>query len=152
MADPGIDSTTKDDGGDTGPVVPTWIWNLEDLAKTGPVTWFRKRFVEFILAFVFGAAAEISGALGAMWSWLSTAVADGAAEVFGGPVFIAGGVVELALGLVSFIRGVVLAFGPAAPFVWMLLGLALTLVLYRLGKALLTLIPGGEALMTLITG
>lgn len=121
----------------SGPSLPSWIWNLQDLATTGPVTWFRQRAVNFVL-----------GAIGALLfravdliQLLQSIVEDGVTAA-GEPLVVAitaGG--SAVVGSISWfstmVAGFASIFGPAAPLVVFGTWTAVLVLAWRIGEAAL---------------
>ena len=134
---PGEDT---DDGGDSGAVVPTWIYNLKAIATEGPVDWFEKRFVEFVLAFILGAFARVAGLIESAWLWLANNVGGGTVEVWDGAAYMGTQILEFILFLLGAVETATSWAGPLAPLVWTILVALVVIAVYRVTKALLTLL------------
>lgn len=117
-----------------------WITEVEEIVKTGPETWFRQQLVEFLLAFIFGVVARISGAIEAAWMFVVDEIIGGASEALGGFAFVGNSAGDFGLWILSQIESAVSLAGPLAPLVWIVLVAITVIAVYRVTKALLTLV------------
>lgn len=137
---PGDD--TDDDGGNITPETLGigWITDLKAIATEGPVDWFEKRFVKFVLAFILGAFARVAGVIEGAWLWIATNIGGGTVEVWDGAAYMGTQILEFILFLLGAVETATSWAGPLAPLVWAILVALVVIAVYRIGKALLTLV------------
>ena len=120
-----------------GPSIPSWIYELREIARLGPVTWFRQRAVNFVL----GAVGALLFQAVDVIQLLQSIVEDGVTAA-GEPLVVAitaagSGVVGLVTWFSTPIAGFASLFGPAAPLVVFGSWTAVLVLAWRVGEAAL---------------
>ena len=124
--------------GSEGPTIPSWIYNLKEIATTGPLKWFRQRAVNFVLGAVGAVLVQALDLIDTIQS-----LVEGGLVAAGEPLVIGitggGSAVVGAITWLSIqIAGIASLFGPLAPVV--VFGIW-TVVLVLLARALEAALP-----------
>lgn len=128
------DGTSGEGGGGLSMTdLPSWIWS--------PRSFIFKRISEFVivavLTFVSGVGEAIVDAALTVRGWFVNA----GGAVGGSFAFVGGGALELVLWVRGLVAAINQAAGPLAFVVWGLIIAVTIVVLWRLGKVLITAIP-----------